>query len=67
MANQTGVHVQVKDNVSLENLHAIVAKVVGLRGCPTCGIAGYDIRLSGDPVESAALASAQGVKSVSSF
>ena len=58
------VHVNVNENISLEHLQAIVARVAGMAGCRPCGIMGIDLRLAGDPAESAELAKLPGVKSV---
>jgi len=58
------VHINVAENVSLEHLQAMVAKVVGMTGCRTCGIMGVDLRLSGDPAGAQDLAKLPGVKSV---
>jgi hypothetical protein len=59
------VRVSVAENVTLEHLQGIVARVAGMTGCRTCGIMGVDLRLSGDPVESQDLSKLAGVKSVS--
>jgi hypothetical protein len=58
------VRVKVNENVSLDHLHAIVAKIAGMAGCRPCGIMGIDLRLIGDPAESGELAKLPGVKSV---
>jgi hypothetical protein len=58
------VHVNVVENISLENLQSIVARIAGMSGCRTCGIMGVDLRLTGDPVESHELVKLPGVKSV---
>ena len=59
------VHITVADNVSLEHLQSIVARIAGMAGCRTCGIMGVDLRLSGDPVEAQEITKVAGVKSVS--
>jgi hypothetical protein len=59
------VHIQVTENISLGELHALVTQIAGMSGCRTCGIMGIDLRLSGDPVESQPIAKLPGVKSVS--
>jgi hypothetical protein len=61
---QGAIHVTVKENVSLEQLQAIVASIVGHSGCRTCGILGIDLRLSGEPVEATQIAKLPGVQSV---
>lgn len=61
---QGSVHIKVKENVTLDNLTQLLARVGGLAGCQHCGLLGIDLRLSGDPVESQALGSLPGVKSV---
>ncbi len=58
------VHIKVNENVSLEHLQAIVARIAGMTGCRPCGIMGIDLRLVGDPAESQELAKLPGVKSV---
>jgi hypothetical protein len=58
------VHVKVNENISLEHLQAIVARIAGMAGCRPCGIMGIDLRLVGDPAESAELGKLPGVKSV---
>jgi len=59
------VHVKVNENISLENLQAVVARIAGMTGCRPCGILGIDLHLVGDPPESAEIAKLSGVKSVS--
>lgn len=59
------VHITVAENVTLEHLQGIVARIAGMTGCRTCGIMGVDLRLSGDPVESQDVAKLPGVRSVS--
>jgi hypothetical protein len=58
------VHIKVNENISLDHLQAIVARIAGMAGCRPCGIMGIDLRLIGDPVESGELAKLPGVKSV---
>ena len=66
MPELTGnVHIHVAENVSLENLHALVERVVSLSGCRTCGLIGIDLRLSGDPVAVQEITKLAGVKSAS--
>jgi hypothetical protein len=59
------VHVTVRENISLEQLHGIIETIAGLSGCRACGILGIDLRLTGDPVEASQLTKLQGVRSVS--
>lgn len=62
------VQIRVAQNVSLETVQSLVAHVVGLAGCRTCGLGGIDLRLSGDPVEAQRIEQIEklpGVKSVS--
>ena len=61
---QGTIHVRVTENVTLDNLQQIVAHIVGMTGCRTCGIMGIDLRLSGDPVELQRVAKLPGVKTV---
>ncbi len=58
------VHIKVKENVSLEHLQGIVASIVGVSGCRTCGLLGVDLRLTGDPVEATEISKLPGVQSV---
>ena len=58
------VHIKVKENVSLEHLQGIVASIVGISGCRTCGLLGVDLRLTGDPVEAGEINKIPGVQSV---
>ena len=57
------VQIRVTENVTLDNLHKIIAEVAGMTGCRTCGIMGVDLRLTGDPVELQQIAKLPGVKS----
>ncbi len=59
------VHIQVTENVTLENLQALLTHITGMTGCRTCGLLGVDLRLTGDPVEAKQIASLPGVKAVS--
>jgi hypothetical protein len=61
---QGSVHVRVSQNVTLENLQAIVAHLAGMTGCRTCGLLGVDLRLTGDPAELQQVAKLAGVQSV---
>jgi hypothetical protein len=66
MANLQGtVHIRVTENVTLENLQGILAHIVGMTGCRTCGIMGVDLRLTGDPAESQQIMKLTGVRSAS--
>jgi hypothetical protein len=58
------VHVTVRENVSLEQLHEIIATIAGMSGCRACGILGIDLRLTGDPVEASHITKLPGVQSV---
>ena len=58
------VQIRVTENVSLEHLQGIIARVGALTGCRPCGLLGVDLRLTGDPVELQELAKTPGVKSV---
>jgi hypothetical protein len=58
------VHVTVRENVSLEQLHEIIGTIAGMSGCRTCGILGIDLRLTGDPAEATQLTKLPGVQSV---
>jgi hypothetical protein len=66
MPELTGnVHIRVAENVTLENLHTIVDRIVGMSGCRTCGLLGIDLHLSGDPVELQEITKLPGVSSAS--
>ena len=58
------VHVRVNEDIKLEQVQSLVAQIVGMSGCRTCGLMGIDLRLSGDPVEAKQIAGLPGVKSV---
>jgi hypothetical protein len=62
---QGSVQVRVTEDVTLHNLQDIVAAICRFGGCPTCGIMGIDLRLSGESVEFRELAEVPGVKSIS--
>jgi hypothetical protein len=59
------VRIRVTQNVTLENLHHMLDRIVGISGCRTCGLGGIDLHLSGDPVELQEVAKLPGVQSVS--
>ena len=59
------IKIRVSQNVSLENLHSLIDRIVGISGCRTCGLGGIDLHLSGDPVELQEVAKLPGVQSVS--
>ncbi len=59
------VNVRLADNANLETIQKIVATIGGRFGCQTCGLAGVDLRLSGDPVELREFSQLSGVKHVS--
>jgi hypothetical protein len=61
---QGPVHITVRENISLEQLHSILGTIAGMSGCRTCGILGIDLRLSGEPVEANQIAKLPGVQSV---
>jgi hypothetical protein len=65
MALQGKVQIHVSQNVTLENLQAILAQISGMTGCRTCGILGVDLQLTGDPVELQQIAKLPGVQTVS--
>lgn len=62
---QGPIHVTVSENISLDQLQAIIANIVGHSGCRACGILGIDLRLSGEPVEATEIEKLPGVQSVS--
>ena len=59
------VKVRVSEKVTLENLHGLIDRIVGASGCRTCGLAGVDLHLTGDPVEFQEITKLPGVQSVS--
>jgi hypothetical protein len=59
------INIRVNENVTLENLQGILARVVGLTGCRTCGLLGVDLVLGGDPVELQEITKIPGVASAS--
>ena len=59
------LNIRVNENVTLENLQGILARVVGLTGCRTCGLLGVDLVLGGDPVELQEITKIPGVASAS--
>jgi hypothetical protein len=61
---QGPVHITVRENISLEQLHSILGTIAGMSGCRTCGILGIDLRLTGEPVEANQIAKLPGVQSV---
>ena len=64
MANLRGtVHVRVAEKVTLDHLHAIIDQITNLSGCRACGLLGFELRLSGDPVEAVDILKLPGVKS----
>ena len=64
MSLQGPVHVRVSQNVTLDNLQAIVAHIAGMTGCRTCGLMGVDLRLTGDPADLQQVAKLTGVQTV---
>jgi len=59
------VSIRVSENVTLETLNNIFARIGGLTGCTHCGILGIDVRLTGDPVELQQIQKLPGVESAS--
>lgn len=59
------IKVQVSHNVTLENLHSLIDRIVAVGGCRTCGLGGIDLHLTGQPVELQEVAKIPGVQSVS--
>jgi len=59
------IHINVNENVSLEHLQGIVAKIAGLSGCRGRGLLGIDLRLAGDPPEFQEIGKLPGVKAAS--
>jgi len=59
------VDIQVKEDVTLEQLHGLINHIARPSGCQHCGLMGIDLRLSGDPVELQQITKLPGVKSAS--
>ena len=59
------VQVRLTENVNLDTIASIIRGIGGRYGCLTCGLAGVDLTLSGDPVETAEFSKLPGVQSVS--
>jgi hypothetical protein len=59
------VKIRVKEDVTLDQLHALLGHIGGLCGCETCGLMGIDLQLSGDPVAFRQIAKLPGVKAAS--
>ncbi|MDQ2834363.1 MAG: hypothetical protein M3Y50_11570 [Acidobacteriota bacterium] len=71
MANQgartsprANISIRLASHANLETITKIVESIGGRYGCTTCGLAGIDVRLSGDPVEFEQFSQIAGVKSV---
>lgn len=61
---RANISVRLAANTNLETINRIVDTIGGRYGCTTCGLAGIDLRLSGDPVEFEQFSKIAGVKSV---
>jgi hypothetical protein len=61
---RASINVHLASNANLETISNIVNSIGGRYGCTTCGLAGIDLRLSGDPVEFEEFSKVSGVKSV---
>jgi len=61
---RTTVRVNLKDNVNVDAISAIVASIGGRYGCRTCGLLGFDLQLVGDPGDLSEIKALPGVKSV---
>lgn len=59
------VQVRLTANVNVDTIAAIVKSIGGRYGCTTCGLAGIDLRLTGDPVEAAEFTKLAGVQAIS--
>lgn len=64
MNAKSTVKIRVSEKVTLENLHSMIDRIVGICGCRTCGLGGVDLHLTGDPVEFQEIAKLPGVQSV---
>jgi len=58
------VKIRVSEKVTLENLHNLLDRIVGISGCRACGLLGVDLHLTGDPVEWQEISKLPGVQSV---
>lgn len=62
---RTRINVRLAENVNLETLQSVVARIVGHTGCTACGLLGVDLTLGGDPAEVKQVEQLPGVRSVS--
>jgi hypothetical protein len=44
---QGSIHIQLNENVKIERLTQIIGRIGGIWGCETCGIQGFDVRITG--------------------
>jgi hypothetical protein len=63
--SNASLQVRVTPNVTPEALSQVLASIMRLRGCVSCGLLGVDLRITGDPAEINELKNIQGVQSVS--
>jgi hypothetical protein len=44
------IDLQLREGITLDDLTETLARLVAARGCPACGLNGFDLRLGVDPV-----------------
>jgi hypothetical protein len=40
---------RLRENIALEDLQNVIAELVNLKGCPACGLNGFDLGILVDP------------------
>jgi hypothetical protein len=50
IATPVKLSIQLKKNVKKEQVNALLERIYGLAGCPTCGLNGFDLQLVSNPV-----------------
>ena len=44
------VQLAFRDRVNVKDVHAAIDRILGIAGCPTCGLLGLDLHLHSQPV-----------------
>ena len=57
------IEVRLTPEANLKTLTDVISTIGGRYGCRTCGLAGIDLELSGQPVEDEELSKVSGVRS----
>lgn len=58
------VQLRVSEDIKLETLQNILARITHLAGCPACGLLGVDLHIVGDPAEFNQISEMPGVRSI---